>query len=63
MMIASEAVQVENMKLLMEIVNLKTQMSELYNQKGPGSSDYIKLSINLDLLINEYVEEKIEHLI
>jgi hypothetical protein len=60
MMKANESVQFENMNLLMEILDLKTSKSKLYNQKGPGSSDYIMLSIKLDLLINEYLEEKME---
>jgi hypothetical protein len=62
-MIANETVQFENIPLLMNIFNLRTKINELYQQKGPGSSDYIKLSIKLDLLMNEYFDEKIEHLI
>ncbi|WP_342431541.1 hypothetical protein [Neobacillus sp. FSL H8-0543] len=34
----------ENIKLLTEI-SQRMQKSELYNQKGPGSNDYITLSI------------------
>lgn len=60
MMKANESVQFENINLLLEIFNLKTTKRKLYNQKGPGSSDYIMLSIKLDLLINEYLEEKME---
>lgn len=59
---ANESVHFENMNLLKEIINLKTKKKELYNQKGPSSSDYIMLSIKLDLLINEYIEEKIVQL-
>ena len=55
----NESVQFENMKLLNEIFNLKTKKNELYNQKGPGSSDYITLSIKLNILVDEYLEEKI----
>jgi hypothetical protein len=47
----------------LEIASLKSQVSQLYHQYGPGSSDYIKLSIKLNLLINEYIEEKIVHFI
>lgn len=60
---AIEAVNFENMKLLMEIFILKTKISELYQQTGPGSSDYISLSIKLKLLVDKYLEEKIENLI
>jgi hypothetical protein len=52
----------ENPKLLMEIGNLKSKKNELYQEKGPSSTDYIKLSLQLDLLINEYIEEKIQFL-
>ena len=50
--------QSENMKLLMEIFNLKLTLRELYMQKGPASSDYISHSIKLNVLIKEYFEEK-----
>lgn len=50
--------QSENMKLLMEIFNLKLTLRELYMQKGPASSDYISQSIKLNVLIKEYFEEK-----
>lgn len=60
---ANESVPLENMNLLREIVHLKSKISELYNEKGPYSSDYISLSIKLDVLINEYIDEKIVHLI
>lgn len=58
----NESVHVEDMKL-MEISHLKTAIKEIYNQKGPGSSDYITLKIKLDLLVNEYLEDKIKVLI
>jgi len=44
----TEVVELENINLLMEISELKTTISELYDQKGPGSADYIMLSIKLD---------------
>lgn len=53
----------ENLRVLREISKLKKKKTELYSQKGPNSSDYISLSIKLDLLINKYVEEKIGNLI
>ncbi len=55
-------VHFENITALREISKLKRKKMELYNQKGPHSSDYIKLSIKLDFLINKYIEEKIVHL-
>ncbi|MCL6572062.1 MAG: hypothetical protein K6T88_10325 [Bacillus sp. (in: Bacteria)] len=58
-----KATESENMKLLMDILNLKTKKSELYQQTGPSSSDYISLSIKLDLLVNSYLEEKLVDLI
>ncbi|MGJ7922647.1 Spo0E family sporulation regulatory protein-aspartic acid phosphatase [Neobacillus sp. LXY-4] len=57
-----EPIQSENMTLLMEILTLKTDLRELYLQKGPGNSDYISLSLKLDKLINEYFEEKLQAL-
>lgn len=58
-----EPVQIENLELLKEIVHLKDKKSELFSHTGPSSSDYIDVSIKLDLLVNQYVEEKIENLI
>jgi hypothetical protein len=58
-----KATESENMKLLMDILNLKSKKSELYQQTGPSSSDYISLSIKLDLLVNSYLEEKLVDLI
>jgi hypothetical protein len=57
------SIPLENMNLLMEIAHLKTKVTELYKQNGPGNSDYISLSIKLNLLINEYIDEKIVHMI
>ncbi|MDP4108228.1 MAG: hypothetical protein Q8935_25210 [Bacillota bacterium] len=56
---ANVSVPLENVNLLMEIAHLKTKVTELYNQNGPGSPDYISLSLKLSLLINEYIDEKI----
>jgi hypothetical protein len=55
--------QIENKKLLMDIVELKIKQSELFIQSGPNTSEYISLSIKLDCLMNEYFNEKIEQLI
>lgn len=55
--------QSENMELLMDIFDHKVRLKEFYIQKGPASSDYISLSIKLDLLIKEYFEEKTLNLI
>ncbi|MDQ1000630.1 hypothetical protein QFZ28_001030 [Neobacillus niacini] len=55
--------QNENKELLMDIVELKIKLSELFNQTGPNTSEYISLSIKLDCLMNEYFNEKIEQLI
>lgn len=60
---AIESAQIENMELLMEIVNLKTKLSEIYNQIGPSSSEYVTLSIKLNLLMNKYFEEKTQNLV
>ena len=59
MMEANRYVQRENMKLLKEIYNLKTQLNEMYIQSGPNSSDYINLSIKLNVLEKKYMEEKL----
>lgn len=56
MMEAIEQVQSENMELFMEISNLRNNLNELYNQKGPASSNYISLSLKLNLLIKEYFD-------
>jgi hypothetical protein len=51
-------IQNENMELLLEIYNLKTILSELYSKKGPANGEYISFSIKLDLLLKQYIEEK-----
>jgi hypothetical protein len=56
---AIDHVKSENMNLLLEIYNLKKHLSELYTQKGPANGEYISFSIKLDLLLKEYIEEKI----
>jgi hypothetical protein len=58
MMKTMEAAQMENMELLLEIVNLKTNLSDIYKQDGPNSSEYINLSIKLHSLMHQYFEEK-----
>jgi hypothetical protein len=62
MMEAKEQIQNENTKLLLEILSIRLNLSELYLQTGPSSPDYISLSLKLDLLINEYFDEKISKL-
>jgi len=54
-----ENVQSENMELLIEIFHLRNTLSEIYSQKGPDNSVYLSLSLELKVLVNEYVEEKI----
>jgi hypothetical protein len=63
MMKTIEATQMENMELLLEIVNLKTKLHEIYKQVGPSSSEYINLSIKLNSLMHNYFEEKTETLV
>jgi hypothetical protein len=63
MMKAIESVTQENVNLLLEIVELKAKVSQLYNLYGPGSSEYISLTLKLNQLINEYIDEKIVHLV
>lgn len=58
-----EPLQSENISLLMEILELKQRLRDLYRQSGPGSSDYISLSLKLDLLIHEYFEAKARELL
>ncbi|MEH7504651.1 Spo0E family sporulation regulatory protein-aspartic acid phosphatase [Neobacillus drentensis] len=60
---AIESAHIENMELLMEIVNLKTKLSKIYKQIGPSSSEYVTLSIKLNLLMNKYFEEKTKNLV
>ena len=58
-----ESTHIENMELLLEIINLKTTLSEIYKQSGPSSSEYINLSIKHYSLMNKYFEEKAENLV
>ncbi|WP_041580480.1 Spo0E family sporulation regulatory protein-aspartic acid phosphatase [Bacillus sp. 1NLA3E] len=62
MMLGRETIQTENMSLLVEIRSLKENLRELYLQTGPGNSNYISLSIKLDVLINEYIEGQLVEL-
>ena len=59
---ANKPNQMENTKLLKDIVDLKIQLSQLYNQSGPNTSEYVSLSIQLDKLMNVYFEEKVAQL-
>ncbi|MDR6998932.1 Spo0E family sporulation regulatory protein-aspartic acid phosphatase [Neobacillus niacini] len=52
----------ENLKLLTEIRDLKMKMQKLYLEKGPSTPDYIRLSLKLNFLMNEYFDEKLVHL-
>lgn len=63
MMKANKSIQIENTKLLRDIVDLKIKLTDLYNSTGPNTNDYVSLSIKLDCLMNEYFEEKIGQLI
>ena len=56
---SKEYIQIENVALLNEIYKIKAILSELYAQNGPNSSDYITFSCQLNFLVHEYVEEKI----
>lgn len=58
-----KTIEMENMELLQEIVALKTKLQSIYKQVGPSSSEYITLSIKLNLLMNKYFEEKAEELV
>ncbi|KKI90434.1 hypothetical protein WQ54_20995 [Bacillus sp. SA1-12] len=55
----SKQVKSENMSLLLEIYNLKNHLNELYAKKGPANGEYISFSIKLDLLLKQYMEEKL----
>ena len=63
MNLEKDSFQSENMKLLTEILEHKINLRKLYGEWGPGSSDYISLSIKHDLLVKEYIEEKLLNLI
>lgn len=56
---ANKHVHGENVKLLKEIYNLKMKLNDMYIQSGPNSSDYINLSIKLNVLEKKYMEEKL----
>jgi hypothetical protein len=60
---ANDSVSYENTELLNEIFQLKTKKNELYSQKGPGSPDYLDLSLKLNVLVTQYIDEKIKTLI
>jgi hypothetical protein len=62
MMRTDRFIETENSKLLMDIVELRVKLSNLYNSTGPNTSEYVSLSIKLDYLMNEYFDEKIAQL-
>lgn len=62
MMAVREPIQSENMKLI-KIINLRNSLAELNKQHGPNSSRYITLSLRLDLLEKQYIEERISMLV
>ncbi len=63
-MIAHEQVPGEKMKLLMQqIFNLRIDLSKIFVQKGPSSSEYRELSIKLESLLKAYYEEQLLKLI
>jgi Spo0E like sporulation regulatory protein len=63
MMRTDRFIETENSKLLMDIVELRVKLSNLYNSTGPNTSEYVSLSIKLDCLMNEYFDEKIAQLV
>lgn len=50
--------QSESIKL-MKIIQLRNRIEELHQQSGPNSSNYIDLSLQLNVLEKEYIDEKI----
>jgi hypothetical protein len=44
---------------LMKIIQLRNRIEELHQQSGPNSTKYIDLSLQLNALEKEYIEEKI----
>ena len=60
---ANSHIQSENTILLKDIVDLKIKLSELYNQTGPTTSEYVSLSIQLGKRMHEYFDEKVSQLI
>jgi hypothetical protein len=63
MMRTDRMIETENSKLLMDIVELRVKLSNLYNSTGPNTSEYVSLSIKLDCLMNEYFDEKIAQIV
>ncbi|WP_318502452.1 hypothetical protein [Bacillus sp. T3] len=63
MKLERESIQNENTNLLLEILYLKIQLRDLYEKTGPGNSEYISLSIKLDILQNEYIDSKLVDII
>jgi hypothetical protein len=59
MMERRELFQMESQTLLLDIIDLRNQLEELYRQTGPNSSQYINISLRLNALEKEYVSEKI----
>lgn len=58
-----EEVLVENMALLKEISQLKLKRNELYSHSGPNSSNYVDITLKLNRLVHQYIDEKIENLL
>jgi hypothetical protein len=54
----TEHSQSESIKL-MKIIQLRNRIEELHHQSGPNSTKYIDLSLQLNVLEKEYIEEKI----
>jgi len=52
-------VQMDNERLLLDIIELRNQLEELYSQTGPNSSQYINTYLELSALEKEYVTAKI----
>ena len=63
MMRTDRFIETENSKLLMDIVELRVKLSNLYNSTGPNTSEYVSLSIKLDCLMKEYFDEKLAQLV
>ena len=63
MMRTNRFIETENSKLLMDIVELRIKLSNLYSSTGPNTSEYVSLSIKLDCLMKEYFDEKIAQIV
>ncbi|WP_442596655.1 hypothetical protein [Neobacillus sp. D3-1R] len=50
--------ETESKNLLIEILTTRELLKDLYNEKGPNSSDYISLSVKHNVLIDQYFEKK-----